>query len=606
MLSNFFASYNSILKNCFNFFNNYFNSINNSINGNLTAANVIDNKVNENSMNKMLNNVDKKSGELDNLQRDYSKLKKENDFLEKEIQALLSVVDYANNEQKMMQDTINALEQLLEYSRMQAIGRHEEIEARKAVLELSRTEMIEMDKEIRAYENLMNLSDTEKIKKDNISKILKHQHKRLNETILQLLIQKSVSDVINYTLDLNVLLNFTFEKLNELFDFNKILFQIYDNDKNELVVKKLYMKSNNGKMNNYKTIFNPEDKYAVSKIIKSNYKDIFKENLNDIENVKSDKNRLINYYNKKIIFFPLYSQNQLLGIFQLEINREQITNREKIIETIENIFSLLIPAINNILLFQKLVVVNDELERKDNLIGEDLRIAKKMIDAMLEECHLKVQNFDSFVYFKPMLEIGGDIFDFEYLGSHKIRIFIADAVGHGIQAALVTMLIKSEYDKLKFRVSNPAILLKELNTSFYSKYKDLMLFFSCSLLDIDFNKNKIKISSAGHPAQLLIQGNKITELQAHGYMIGFSWRSTYPYLEFDIKTGDKVVLFTDGIYEEFSKDKFEFGYDKFLELIKESADKDIRSIGNIVINEVMDWIKDSEQFDDMTLILLQI
>ena len=70
--------------------------------------------------------------------------------------------------------------------------------------------------------------------------------------------------------------------------------------------------------------------------------------------------------------------------------------------------------------------------------------------------------------------VGGDIYDIFQPSSEHYRVFIAGATGHGVQASLRTIVIKSEYDRLKHAHGSPETLLAELNQRLVSQYAAIL------------------------------------------------------------------------------------------------------------------------------------
>ncbi|MCX7997855.1 MAG: SpoIIE family protein phosphatase [Leptospiraceae bacterium] len=108
-----------------------------------------------------------------------------------------------------------------------------------------------------------------------------------------------------------------------------------------------------------------------------------------------------------------------------------------------------------------------ELNRSLEIIQKDLVFSGKIQKKLLPSSSLTISNIKIQSIYKPMGEVGGDFFDIAQLKDGIIRILIADATGHGVQAALITMLIKSEYETLKTIIDSPAQLLEMLNITFF-------------------------------------------------------------------------------------------------------------------------------------------
>ncbi|MCB1179599.1 MAG: SpoIIE family protein phosphatase, partial [Leptospiraceae bacterium] len=113
-----------------------------------------------------------------------------------------------------------------------------------------------------------------------------------------------------------------------------------------------------------------------------------------------------------------------------------------------------------------------EYERSENLlksIRKDLNFAKKIQSGVIPLHINRINELKIISHYQPMEEVGGDIFDI-YQMKDSIRIILADAEGHGVQAALVTMLIKSTLNTINEFSKTPSEVLKKINEIFINKY----------------------------------------------------------------------------------------------------------------------------------------
>ncbi len=295
------------------------------------------------------------------------------------------------------------------------------------------------------------------------------------------------------------------------------------------------------------------------------------------------------------VFYPLF-----LIFFVTLMYFIQKDNETFILNSLNSILCIFLAYTLNLVLFhyklqdfiksKKLESTTFEQNKTLNLIKKDISVAKKIQSNLVQKSFDCSQNCIFEIGYFPLEEIGGDIYDIYELNKKQIRIFLADATGHGIQAALITMLIKSEYESLKHEHSHPKKLLKELNHNFSTKYSSLNSFFSCVIVDIFPLKDKLIFASAGHPDQILQKKNwEIQTLQRTGKLVGVSKDSEYEEVEISFEQNDKLFLFTDGLFEVFNKEKVEFGEEKIISAIKAYSDKEIKE----VFSEIM---KDLEQF----------
>lgn len=334
---------------------------------------------------------------------------------------------------------------------------------------------------------------------------------------------------------------------------------------------------------------------------------------------------------KSILCIPLLHKATLIGVLYLENTLTNLAFTEERLEAILIITSQAAISIENAKLVDDIVKSNELLEEQNTTLEikvqertlelqtskniaerllEDLRsdllVAKKIQQNILPKSNLISNHLHIETKFLPMNEVGGDLYDITKVSETYIRIFIADATGHGVQAALLTMSIKAEYENLKNSNKTPSEILKMMNQEFYKKYYNLTTFFSCCVLDIDLEKKQILFSSAGHPPQHLIKKDKIILLEKQGRLIGMRLDATYKDIIHPILPEDKIFLFTDGAYEQFSSSREEYGEERLLNLVQSSKDLGGLQVLNTVLSSVMEFSSDKSAQDDITMIWLEI
>ncbi len=250
----------------------------------------------------------------------------------------------------------------------------------------------------------------------------------------------------------------------------------------------------------------------------------------------------------------------------------------------------------------------NNLNRMYKQIQSDLLLAQRIQNSIMPQGLDEITGIKLRVDYYPMSEVGGDIYDIFSLYPGYIRFFLADALGHGIQAALVTMIIKSEYEKVK-GYENTSLLFETLNNSFIDLYNTLNVFFSCIVVDIDLNRREILYSSAGHPDQLLISGGDISSVSHTGKLIGITRNAEFLIEKRRIKKGDKILLFTDGLFEQFNEKDEDYGIDKILSLIHEKRNLAITDLQVSILSTIGGFLGNKHvnpRSDDITLIGIEI
>ena len=322
---------------------------------------------------------------------------------------------------------------------------------------------------------------------------------------------------------------------------------------------------------------------------------------------------VVNYHLKSILCVPIRRHDHVIGVCYLDNPLSSSVFGKDDIELIEVILGQAAIAIENATLYSVLETRVQERSKELNIaydtIKQDLRLAKRVQESMLPSSTIDLPGIDSFVRYIPMSEVGGDIYDVTQLGEKVIRIFVADATGHGIQAALMTMLIKSEYEQVKATVSSPAELLEVMNSEIYNTYRALTVFFTGIVCDIDLANRRIVYASAGHPPQFLISGKETVALGSTGMLCGSFPSVKYGENGISFHKGDKLLLFTDGLFEEFDTLGRELGIegiDMFLkDDLSRNPDKPIHALCKELIFLMEDHLGGGDRNDDVTLIGLE-
>ncbi|TGK28104.1 hypothetical protein EHQ12_13290 [Leptospira gomenensis] len=246
------------------------------------------------------------------------------------------------------------------------------------------------------------------------------------------------------------------------------------------------------------------------------------------------------------------------------------------------------------------------LNKSFQIIKKDLSTATRIQKSILPSGFDQYQDVLVCAEYFPRDEVGGDLYDVARLGDGTYRFFLADATGHGVQGALITMAIKVNYEFVKYSGKSPGEILEILNTEFISKFRSLNLYYTCILADLDLKKGILRYSSAGHPEQILLQGREPHKLPKTGRMIGLSPTSIYRDKILKIDAGDKLFLFSDGLFEEQNEERRFFGEERLYEIFKSGSDEDVRQTVDLVLKELRDFLNGTPFQDDLTFIGIEI
>ena len=242
---------------------------------------------------------------------------------------------------------------------------------------------------------------------------------------------------------------------------------------------------------------------------------------------------------------------------------------------------------------------------------QELDIAMKVQNGVFTDrsFYSSLENFNIEVSYIPHnKKVGGDYYNVEVLDNGAVSVMVADATGHGIQAALFTMQIDIVNNQ-SLKLVDPDKRLYYINNFTYHNLKGRNIFtsFLCNI-----TSEEIVYASAGHPDQILLhhETGEIELLNKPGRLIGFIDDSRYVPGRISIKAGDILILFTDGIIEETDSKDIEFGYERLIQLLKILIQKNyhkkpLEQFHRQIIQALSEHNGSSDFDDDITIVTIQ-
>jgi phosphoserine phosphatase RsbU/P len=153
---------------------------------------------------------------------------------------------------------------------------------------------------------------------------------------------------------------------------------------------------------------------------------------------------------------------------------------------------------------------------------------------------------------RPMNYVSGDIYDVRRLDEHHVGLFIADAVGHGVPAALLTMVIArglptKEINGNTYRIIQPSEALACVNRELLARQSNTTRFATAIYAIIDLRTRVMRMSIAGHPAAMVMRGTQSIEMvSCPGSLVGVFDGVEWSEKEIQLYPGDRILLYSDG------------------------------------------------------------
>ncbi len=189
-------------------------------------------------------------------------------------------------------------------------------------------------------------------------------------------------------------------------------------------------------------------------------------------------------------------------------------------------------------------------------IHEELQLAAMVQREYLPREMPTLCGVDAAVLWRPASYVSGDIYDVMKLDDDHLGVFVADAVGHGVPAALLTMIIckslrTTQATDSGVRILQPSEVLRHLNEEMIHRRSRSTRFATAIYAVVNCRQRTMQIARAGHPAPLLFSQGQSQFLEPSGGLLGVFADEEYEQIELDLCVGDRLLIYSDGFEQAF-------------------------------------------------------
>ena len=254
---------------------------------------------------------------------------------------------------------------------------------------------------------------------------------------------------------------------------------------------------------------------------------------------------------------------------------------------------------------EHLTQVTAEKER----VSTELRTASQIQESMLPSIFPAFpdrEDFDLYASMTPAKEVGGDFYEFLLIDERNISVLIADFSDKCVHAVLFMMSTKILFNYRAQLGGTPSEILTAVNTQICRNNKSKM-FVTVWMGILDLDTGILTCSNAGHEYPVIRGEDGIFRVykDRHGLVVGALARSRYQDYEIQMKPGDAVFVYTDGV-PEANNDAGEFyGMERMEQALNRAGDCDPQGVLQSVREDVAAFTGEAKQFDDLTMLCLE-
>ncbi|MGD0282443.1 MAG: GAF domain-containing SpoIIE family protein phosphatase [Dissulfurispiraceae bacterium] len=410
--------------------------------------------------------------------------------------------------------------------------------------------------------------------------------KRIEKKVEDLKNLFAMSALISSTLDLNELMQLVMEKARNALQAEacSILFYNRETDKLEFEVALCSDKATS-EMLTQKIILDVGQ--GIAGWVAQNLVPLIIDDVKKDNRFCADIDKQTGFVTESIVAVPLIGRGGLIGVAEL-LNPRRKDYDAELFEILCRQFAI---AIENALLHKKSI----EKER----LRQELEIASELQKSFLPSSpFLKKGNVSISAINISAAQVGGDLYDFIEPAENTVGVIIGDVSGKGVSGALYMSKIISDFKYLGISIDSPDVVLNRLNALLSDAPHGMYL--TAVYIIIDSITGAFRVSAAGHPPFLLITKDEVRVMDVlSGPPLGIL-PAEYPFTLMSLAAGDRLFLFTDGVFEAKNKSGERIGFDNLVEFVRRH--KDTSRLSDMVVNYVKDFSKGTEMADDLTMV----
>ena len=249
------------------------------------------------------------------------------------------------------------------------------------------------------------------------------------------------------------------------------------------------------------------------------------------------------------------------------------------------------------------------LELADKVtMKRDLEIAREIQMWLVPSEPPEVPGADIAFATRPQNSVAGDYYDAFYPGERRDRLMvvIADVAGKSVPAALLMATLQASLRTIAGEGVSVAELLTRLNRYASAYSLDGRRFTTAVFCDYDPAARRLTYVNAGHNAPILRRANGACEtLEVGGLPLGIKLGAEYQTATLELRPGDALIFFTDGVVEAFNESGEEFGNSRWQGAIRSLPDWNAQETLQFLMKRVDEFVGATRQSDDITCLVFR-
>ncbi len=264
--------------------------------------------------------------------------------------------------------------------------------------------------------------------------------------------------------------------------------------------------------------------------------------------------------------------------------------------------------------------LNDQLEQANHRMTRDLDAAAKVQQSLLPSAGRELPGFQFAWEYLPCDELAGDFLNFFPLDDDHIALYVVDVSGHGVASSLLSvtigrlmtplvssssLLVQDDGQGGK-KIISPAQVAYELNRRFQMEEQN-ELFFTMLYGVLQKSTLEFRFVSAGHDPVVHVSGDGVPKLvEVNNMAIGWVEEMEYDEGKIDLRPGDRLYVYSDGVPEAMDADLNQFTMRQMMEIIELGQSQTMNESIRLLLQSVQRWSAKHGPKDDVSILGFEV
>ena len=259
--------------------------------------------------------------------------------------------------------------------------------------------------------------------------------------------------------------------------------------------------------------------------------------------------------------------------------------------------------------------IDNHLERIKNITAEQERISAELNVAMQIQANMlpsifppfpEIDEFDIYATMDPAKEVGGDFYDFFMVDDTHVGLVMADVSGKGVPAALFMVIAKTLIKNRAMLKETPSEILENVNDQL-CEGNESGFFVTVWMAIIDIETGKGVVANAGHEHPVICKNGEKFELVVYRHSLAVAAMEGMKFKQhfFEMKPGDRIFVYTDGVPEATNTRNELFGTERMLESLNKRCEEPLEKILEGLRKDIDEFVDGVTQFDDITMLIFE-